>query len=84
MKIGVIILYILAMTIVFVVSFKSGHFIKNLFKYAFQGIISMFAVNVLGLLSGVSIAINWYTLTTAAIFGMPSVISLVLLDTFLK
>jgi hypothetical protein len=43
----------------------------------------MMAVNVLGLITGVTIAVNWYTLLTASLFGIPSVITIVLLDAFL-
>ncbi len=84
MKTAVITLFIFGVAAVLWASFKSGHFFKNLFTAAFQGIVSLFAVNVLGLLTGVTIAINWYTLTCVSFFGMPSVIGCVLLNSFLK
>lgn len=62
---------------------KSGNFFKSLFKAFIQGITSMMAVNVLGLLTGVTIAVNWYTLLTVSLFGLPSTVTLILLDTFL-
>lgn len=62
---------------------KSGNFFKSLLKAFIQGITSMMAVNVLGLLTGVTIAVNWYTLLTVSLFGLPSTVTLILLDTFL-
>ena len=41
------------------------------------------AVNVLGLLTGVTISVNWYTVLSACLFGIPSTITIVLLDMFL-
>lgn len=83
MKIAVIIILALAGIAVLFSMLKSGHFLKSLVTSVFQGIASLMAVNVLGLLTGVTIAVNWYTLAGVSLFGIPSTITLILLDTFL-
>ncbi len=83
MKILIAVILILFAFAVLVISYKSGHFIKIIFTSAFQGLAAMFAVNVLGLLTGVTIAVNWYTVITVAVFGLPSAIAILLLNTFL-
>ena len=50
---------------------------------AFQGIAAMFAVNITGLITGVALSVNWYTILTSALMGIPGVISMLLLDCFL-
>lgn len=50
---------------------------------AFQGVAAMFAVNLTGFVTGVVLSVNWYTLMTSAVMGIPGVISLLLLDCFL-
>lgn len=50
---------------------------------AFQGVAAMFAVNLTGFVTGVVLGVNWYTLLTSAVMGIPGVISLLLLDCFL-
>ncbi len=84
MKYVVIGIFILGAAAVLLAGYKSGHLLKNIFTAAFQGLASLFAVNVLGLLTGVTLAVNWYTLITVCVFGLPSAVALVLLDTFLR
>ena len=50
---------------------------------AFQGIAAMFAVNITGLVTGVALSVNWYTILTCALMGIPGVISMLVLDCFL-
>lgn len=50
---------------------------------ALQGIAAIFAVNVIGMVSGVTVAVNWYTLGTGALLGVPGVIGILMLNTFL-
>ncbi|MBE6771472.1 MAG: hypothetical protein E7547_04925 [Ruminococcaceae bacterium] len=47
---------------------------------ALQGIAAMFAVNLTGLVTGVTIAVNWYTIATFIVLGLPGVIGAVVLD----
>lgn len=69
---------------VIVAMFRSKKPIKSLFTSALQGILSLFAVNVLADLTGVSIAVNACTLSACAVLGLPGVISTLLLDTIFK
>ena len=59
---------------VFVSMKKSGHFLKSFFVSTAQGIASLFAVNALCGLTGVSLSVNALTLGSAAVFGTPGVI----------
>lgn len=47
---------------------------------AFQGIAAMLAVNLVGLISGVTVAVNWYTLSACALLGLPGVIGTLMLN----
>ena len=40
----------------------------------------MFAVNILGMVTGFHIAVNWYTILFSLIFGTPGVIALTMAD----
>lgn len=57
---------------------KSRHFFKSAFLTAFQGIASLMAVNIIGLLSGVVISTNWFSLAFCSVFGTPGTITLLL------
>ncbi len=60
---------------------KSKKFFRCLFSSAIQGITALFAVNVIGALTGVTVAVNGYTLCASSLFGVPAVISALILDT---
>ncbi len=47
---------------------------------AFQGLAAMFAVNLVGLVTGVTIAVNWYSMAAFALLGMPGVIGALMLN----
>lgn len=64
--------------------FRSGTVFKSFATTIFQGISSLLAVNVIGLFTGVSIALNWYTLGFVSFFGIPASISLLLLNTIFR
>lgn len=46
---------------------------KGIIASVFQGVAALYAVKLLGLVTGVSVAVNWYTLGTAAALGSPGV-----------
>ena len=58
---------------------KSGHFLRYLLLSAISGIGSLFAVNLLSSVTGVSIALNYITLGVSSIFGISGVIGLLLM-----
>lgn len=64
--------------IVFTALIKSGHFFGYIILTALSGIGSLFAVNLLSYVTGVSIALNYITLSVSSFFGIPGVIGLLL------
>lgn len=74
------VIIIIGFAAVLLTTLRSGHFIKNILNSALTGILSILSVNVIGLLTGVTVAINWYTLIFTAIFGIPGTITFVLLN----
>lgn len=53
---------------------------RSLLLTALQGIAALFAVNLVGMVSGVTVALNWYTLATGVVLGTPGIIGILLLD----
>ena len=47
---------------------------------AFQGIASAFAVNLLGMVTGVTVSVNWYSLAAFALLGLPGVIGALMMN----
>lgn len=64
--------------IVLIALIKSGHFIRYLLLSVISGIGSLFAVNLLSSVTGVSIALNYITLSVSSVFGISGVIGLLL------
>ena len=61
-----------------------AHGLRSWLLSAMQGIAALFAVNLVGLVSGVTIALNGWSLGTAALLGMPGVIGTLLLKFILR
>lgn len=59
---------------------KKGAFFKSIFLSAFQGLAALLAVNALGLLTGVTLAVNWYTILACVCLGIPASISMLVLN----
>lgn len=51
---------------------------------AFQGLAAMFAVNLVGLVTGVTIAVNWYSMAAFALLGLPGVIGALMLNFIMR
>ncbi len=49
-----------------------------------QGLAAICAVNLLGMLIDIDIALNWYTVSAAMVFGTPGVIGILLLNTMFR
>ena len=47
--------------------------IKGVLASAFQGVAALYAIKLIGLIAGTQLAVNWYTLGTAAVLGSPGV-----------
>ena len=71
----------LALLAVLIAFLRSGRFFGALFSSAVQGAVSLLAVNVAGMLTGVTVAVNPVTLTAVALLGVPGTIGLLLLNT---
>ena len=72
----IIICLIISALITISVFVKSHHFFRCLFLSSLSGIGSLFAVNVLSSMTGISLGINWITLSVSAFGGIPSVIAM--------
>lgn len=53
-------------------------------KSAFQGLAGLFAVNLAGMVTGVTIAVNWYSIVSFIILGLPGVIGTLILNLIFK
>lgn len=53
-------------------------------KSAFQGLAGLFAVNLAGMVTGVTIAVNWYSIASFIILGLPGVIGALILNLIFK
>ncbi len=69
---------VISAVIVLIALIKSGHFIRYLLLSAISGIGSLFAVNLLSSVTGVSIALNYITISVSSFFGISGVIGLLL------
>ena len=83
MKYALIAAVCLVMVIPIITMIKKGSFLNSLFISAFQGLASLLAVNALGLLTGITVAINWYTVAASVCLGIPACISMLILDIIL-
>ena len=70
----------IVMLIPIIAMLKKGFFFKSIFLSAFQGLAALLAVNALGLLTGVTLAVNWYTILACVCLGIPASISMLVLD----
>ena len=70
----IIIAFIAICTVIMLyVMLKRKCLFKGIIASIFQGVCALYAVKLLGLVTGVSVAVNWYTLGTAAALGSPGV-----------
>lgn len=59
---------------------KSERGATSFFLSAVQGLAAFFAVNLTGMLTGVTIAVNWYTALSYIVLGLPGVIGTLVLN----
>ncbi|MDR2686850.1 MAG: pro-sigmaK processing inhibitor BofA family protein [Oscillospiraceae bacterium] len=59
---------------------RSRRLIRNLLLSAVSGVAALYAVNALGLLLGLRLAVNGLTLGVSAVAGPPGVIAMLLAD----
>lgn len=63
---------------------KSPKGIRYLFLTSLEGLAAFCAVNLIGVITGVTVAVNFYTLPTAMLCGIPGVISLLMFNYILN
>ena len=59
---------------------RSRRLLRSLLLSAVSGVAALYAVNALGLLLGLRLAVNWLTLGVSAVAGPPGVAALLLAD----
>jgi len=69
-----IVLAVIAAVAIFLASLKSKHPMKTLLSSALAGLVTLVVVAVSGHFTGVSLAINLWTLGCAAVSGIPGVV----------
>ena len=74
---------IAAALVILGVMLRSGHALKALLTSVLQGVAALFAVNVLGTLTGVTLAVNWWTLGISSLGGTAGVVFLLVLNVIL-
>lgn len=63
---------ICALTVLFSMK-KSGRFFSALLLSIVEGTVALFAVNAAGTFTSVSLNVNWFTLASGAVFGVPGI-----------
>ncbi len=59
---------------------KSPKGIRSFILSAFQGLAALFAVNLSGIITGVSLAVNYWTAGVSAVLGLPGVICMLMMN----
>ena len=80
LKFGVITALSLYTIIITVSAVRTKRFFSCLFLSLIQGVASVFAVNALGLVTGLHLSLNSYTLAFSAIGGTPAVVGMVIAE----
>lgn len=83
-KTGLIAVLVVSVLIVLVSAVKTKRFFSCVILSALQGIAAIFAVNALGLVTGLHLSLNGYTITSSIIGGTPAVIGMILLEIIFK
>ena len=63
---------------------RSRKLIRYLLLSVFSGVAALYAVNAVGLLTGMRLSVNWLTLGVSAAGGVPGVVAMLLADILLK
>lgn len=60
--------------------FKSPRGGRSFFLSALQGVAALFAVNLSGMITGVTLALNYWTAGMSALLGLPGVICMLMMN----
>lgn len=80
LRFGVIASLAIACLIVVISAFRTKRFFSCIILSALQGIGAIFAVNALGLVTGLHISLNGYTVAASVIGGTPAVIGMIVTE----
>jgi hypothetical protein len=69
---------------ILVAALRSRRLLRNLLLSAVSGVAALYAVNALGLLTGIALPVNALSLSVGAVGGATGVVALLLTDTFLR
>lgn len=76
--------FIVSSILIFFAMYKSGHIVKSAFLSLLQGLSALFAVNFAGGFISVHLPLNFFSIVTSAVGGLPGVIFLLVYDLFVK
>lgn len=82
LKISFIILLSVYAVLLLLFCAKSGKFLKTLLLSAISGLAVMVVINLTSKISGVSMPVNFWTVTGSMSFGIPGVLGLLILRLF--
>jgi len=63
---------------------RSRRLVRYLLLSVLSGVAALYAVNAVGLLAGIRLAVNWLTLGVSAVMGPPGVAAMLLADVMLR
>ena len=63
---------------------RSGKPLKSIVVSAAQGIVSLFALNVVSSFTGIMVSVNIFTMIFSAVLGLPGVASLMIMKVIFK
>lgn len=74
------VLLILSVGLILLSMKKCGRFFSAFFMSVLQGVAALFAVNLISSITGVSLAVNWVSLTISAVGGVCGVVSMLIMN----
>lgn len=80
LKFGVVASLALACLIIVISAFKTKRLFSCFILSTLQGIAAIFAVNALGLVTGLHLSLNGYTIAASVIGGTPAVIGMIVTE----
>ena len=84
LKFGIVASLAVGGLIVIVSAVRTKRFFSCVFLSALQGVAAIFAVNALGLVTGLHLPLNTATILSSVIGGTPAVIGLVIMEIIMK
>ena len=69
---------------IFIAMLRQRRLLRYLLLSAISGVAALYAVNAIGLLAGIRLAVNGLTLAVSAVAGPPGVVGLLLADAMLR